>query len=76
MRLPGPRWRTCVVSVELDAVRFTLKRVVNGRVVVLVRVHQRHTVRSTHCIHNYPLGTESHNTFDRRTLTNLGHAVK
>ena len=33
---------------ELDAVRFTLKRVVSGRVVVLVRVHQRHTVRSTH----------------------------
>ena len=37
-----------MVSVELDTVRFTLKRVVSGRVVVLVRVHQRHTVRSTH----------------------------
>ena len=44
----GPRWRTCVVKAELDAVRFTLKRVVSDRVVVLICVYQRHTVRSTH----------------------------
>ena len=61
---------TCVVNVKLDAVRFTLKRVVSEGVIILVRVYQCHTVCSTHHNQQLSLDTERPSILNWRTMAN------
>jgi len=59
---------TCCKSFTWNTVRFSFKHIVSG-VVVLIRVHERHTVTSTHRIHQYSSDLKIPNT---RLLEHIG----